>query len=165
MAAEESNYPNKGFVTHHMPPELLNGGLVDVYLCGPPPMVDAVRKHLADQGVQPASFYYEKFAGSGVVTEIGEIQHGVLQMASALEDLFAGQPMKETEGQMFRPPASTWADPKKAGGYGWGQLVHALGHRARVAVQGRPVRERLGEHRRNHEGAPRAPPQRGSSYR
>jgi predicted dehydrogenase len=59
--------------------------------------------------------------------EIGEIEHCVLQMASALEDLFAGQPMKETEGQMFRPPASTWADPKKAGGYGWGQLVHALG--------------------------------------
>jgi predicted dehydrogenase len=59
--------------------------------------------------------------------EIGEIQHAVLQMASALEDLFAGQPMKETEGQMFRPPASTWADPSKAGGYGWGQLVHALG--------------------------------------
>lgn len=59
--------------------------------------------------------------------EIGEVEHGVLQMASALEDLFAGQPMKETEGAMFRPPASTWADPKKAGGYGWGQLVHALG--------------------------------------
>lgn len=59
--------------------------------------------------------------------EIGEIEHSILQMASALEDLFAGQPMKETEGQMFRPPVSTWADPKKAGGYGWGQLVHALG--------------------------------------
>jgi predicted dehydrogenase len=49
------------------------------------------------------------------------------QMASALEDLFAGRPMKETEGARFRPPASTWADPKRSGGYGWGQLVHALG--------------------------------------
>jgi predicted dehydrogenase len=28
---------------------------------------------------------------------------------------------------MFRPPPSTWADPRRAGGYGWGQLVHALG--------------------------------------
>ncbi len=28
---------------------------------------------------------------------------------------------------MFRPPPSTWADPARAGGYGWGQLVHALG--------------------------------------
>ena len=32
--------------------------------------------------------------------EIGRIEHVVLQMASALEDLFAGQPMKETEGHM-----------------------------------------------------------------
>ena len=65
--------------------------------------------------------------------EIGEVEHVVLQMASALEDLFAGQPMKETEGAMFRPPASTWADPKRAGGYGWGQLVHALGLLFRIA--------------------------------
>jgi predicted dehydrogenase len=54
-------------------------------------------------------------------------------MASALEDLFAGQAMKETEGHMFRPPASTWADPAHAGGYGWGQLVHALGLLFRIA--------------------------------
>ena len=59
--------------------------------------------------------------------EIGRVEHVVLQMGSALEDLFAGQPMRETEGAMFRPPASTWADPKRAGGYGWGQLVHPLG--------------------------------------
>src|SRR5579863_1963146 len=65
--------------------------------------------------------------------EIGRIEHIVLQMASALEDLFAGQPMKETEGHMFRPPPSTWADPKRAGGYGWGQLVHALGLMFRIA--------------------------------
>src|SRR5579871_1306116 len=64
--------------------------------------------------------------------EIGRIEHLVLQMASELEDLFAGQPMKETEGHMFRPPPSTWADPARAGGYGWGQLVHALGLLFRV---------------------------------
>jgi predicted dehydrogenase len=64
---------------------------------------------------------------------IGQIEHVVVQMASALEDLFAGQPMKETEGHMFRPPASTWADPAHAGGYGWGQLVHALGLLFRIA--------------------------------
>lgn len=59
--------------------------------------------------------------------QVGHIEHVVLQMANALEDLFAGQPMKETEGAMFRPPPSTWADPKRAGGFGWGQLAHALG--------------------------------------
>lgn len=58
---------------------------------------------------------------------IGEVRHVVCQMGSALLDLFGGQPMLETEGATFRPPASTWADPKRAGGYGWGQLIHALG--------------------------------------
>ena len=58
---------------------------------------------------------------------VGRIEHVVLQMANALDDLFAGKPMKETQGAMFRPPASTWADPKRAGGFGWGQLVHPLG--------------------------------------
>ncbi|MXU65153.1 Gfo/Idh/MocA family protein [Oceanomicrobium pacificus] len=57
---------------------------------------------------------------------IGEVRHAVCQMGSALEDLFAGQPMLETADHMFRPPASTWADPEKAGGYGWGQMSHAL---------------------------------------
>ena len=55
-----------------MTPEHLNDGIVDIYLCGPPPMVDAVRKYLADQGITPANFYYEKFSGTGVVSEIGE---------------------------------------------------------------------------------------------
>ena len=64
---------------------------------------------------------------------IGRVEHVVLQMASALEDLFAGEPMRETEGHMFRPPPSTWADPARAGGYGWGQLVHALGLLFRIA--------------------------------
>ena len=58
---------------------------------------------------------------------IGRIEHVLLHMASPLEDLFAGQPMRETASHIFRPPASTWADPARAGGYGWGQLVHALG--------------------------------------
>ena len=33
----------------------------DFYLCGPPPMVDAVRKYFDDAGVKPNSFHYEKF--------------------------------------------------------------------------------------------------------
>jgi benzoate/toluate 1,2-dioxygenase reductase subunit len=40
----------------------MNGGEVDVYLCGPPPMVDAVRGWLTETGVTPASFHYEKFS-------------------------------------------------------------------------------------------------------
>lgn len=62
-----------------------------------------------------------------LVKQVGRIEHVVLHMANALADLFAGKPMEETEGAMFRPPPSTWADPKGAGGFGWGQLVHPLG--------------------------------------
>ncbi|WP_027164367.1 Gfo/Idh/MocA family oxidoreductase [Mesorhizobium sp. WSM3224] len=58
---------------------------------------------------------------------IGEVRHVVAQMASALADLFGGEPMIETRDHLFRPPVSTWADPKKSGGYGWGQLTHGLG--------------------------------------
>lgn len=64
---------------------------------------------------------------------IGEVRHAVCQMGSALEDLFAGEPMLETDGEMFRPPASTWADPNKAGGYGWGQMSHSLAWLIHVA--------------------------------
>lgn len=61
VAEAASAHPRKGWVTGHMPDEVLHGGDVDVYLCGPPPMVDAVRRHFADSGVTPASFHYEKF--------------------------------------------------------------------------------------------------------
>lgn len=64
---------------------------------------------------------------------IGTLRHAVCQMGSALDDLFAGEPMLETEGSMFRPPASTWADPNKAGGYGWGQMSHSLAWLVHVA--------------------------------
>ncbi|MFM0394028.1 benzoate 1,2-dioxygenase electron transfer component BenC [Paraburkholderia phytofirmans] len=61
VADTESTHPRKGWVTQHMPAEAVNDGDVDVYLCGPPPMVDAVRKHFDDNGVMPNSFHYEKF--------------------------------------------------------------------------------------------------------
>lgn len=57
---------------------------------------------------------------------IGTVRHAVCQMGSALDDLFAGEPMLETADHLFRPPASTWADPNRAGGYGWGQMSHSL---------------------------------------
>ncbi|NMM00197.1 ring-hydroxylating dioxygenase ferredoxin reductase family protein [Paraburkholderia sp. RP-4-7] len=61
VAEADSNHPRKGWVTQHMPAEALNDGDVDVYLCGPPPMVDAVLKYFDDKGVKPNSFHYEKF--------------------------------------------------------------------------------------------------------
>ena len=70
--------------------------------------------------------YMEQAADHVRDGRIGEIKHIVLHMSSALMDLFGGEPMLETENHMFRPPASTWADPQHAGGYGWGQMSHAL---------------------------------------
>lgn len=58
---------------------------------------------------------------------IGEVRHVVAQMASALADLFGGEGLIEAKGALFEPPVSTWADPKRSGGYGWGQLTHGLG--------------------------------------
>ncbi|MDW5376374.1 benzoate 1,2-dioxygenase electron transfer component BenC [Halomonas sp. HP20-15] len=64
VADEASEHPRKGYVTHHMEADTLHDGDVDVYLCGPPPMVDAVLKHFREQDIAPASFHYEKFAPS-----------------------------------------------------------------------------------------------------
>ena len=64
VANPESPYPHKGYVTQHIEPQHLNEGEVDIYLCGPPPMVEAVSQFIRERGLQPANFYYEKFAAS-----------------------------------------------------------------------------------------------------
>ncbi|MBK5542262.1 ring-hydroxylating dioxygenase ferredoxin reductase family protein [Pseudomonas sp. TH05] len=64
VANPESRHPLKGYVTQHIEPQHLNNGDVDVYLCGPPPMVEAVSQFIREQGIAPANFYYEKFAAS-----------------------------------------------------------------------------------------------------
>ena len=70
--------------------------------------------------------YMEKAADHIMNGNIGEIKHILLHMSSALIDLFGGEPMLETKNHFTRPSASTWSDPKRAGGYGWGQMTHAL---------------------------------------
>ena len=64
VANPESQHPLKGYVTQHIEPRHLNEGDVDVYLCGPPPMVEAVSQYIREQGIAPVNFYYEKFAAS-----------------------------------------------------------------------------------------------------
>jgi benzoate/toluate 1,2-dioxygenase reductase subunit len=64
-----STAENTGYVTGFIRPEHLNNGDVAVYLCGPPPMVEAVRAHFAEKKVTPTGFYYEKFAPSAASTE------------------------------------------------------------------------------------------------
>ncbi|MEW6627545.1 MAG: benzoate 1,2-dioxygenase electron transfer component BenC [Pseudomonadota bacterium] len=64
----DATYPSKGYVTHHLTDSHLNAGDCDVYLCGPPAMVEAVRVFLKEKGIKPVSFHYEKFAPSEQVT-------------------------------------------------------------------------------------------------
>ncbi|UTW12806.1 benzoate 1,2-dioxygenase electron transfer component BenC [Marinobacterium rhizophilum] len=64
VASEASDHPYKGYVTNHMDNAPINDGDVDVYLCGPPPMVDAVLGYFRAQGINPNSFHYEKFTPS-----------------------------------------------------------------------------------------------------
>jgi benzoate/toluate 1,2-dioxygenase reductase subunit len=61
VAAPASNHPYKGYVTDHLRDRDLHDGDCDIYLCGPPAMVESVRMFLRDKGVTPAHFHYEKF--------------------------------------------------------------------------------------------------------
>jgi len=70
----DSTAPNKGYVTSLFEPQHLNDGDVDVYLCGPPPMVEAVRTHFGNEGITPANFYFEKFNNSAAGSDQGAVQ-------------------------------------------------------------------------------------------
>jgi benzoate/toluate 1,2-dioxygenase reductase subunit len=65
VAFDASRHPRKGYATAHVEPGWMNGGDVDVYLCGPVPMVEAVRGWMEGVGVKPASFHFEKFSAGG----------------------------------------------------------------------------------------------------
>ena len=54
-----------GYVTQHIDPAWLHDGDCDVYVCGPTPMVDAVRRWQSEQGFTPRNFFHEKFSASG----------------------------------------------------------------------------------------------------
>ena len=87
--------------------------------------VDSGRTLMTPYGLNHTP-YMEQAADWVRAGRIGAVRQVVLHMSSALLDLFGGEPMLETEGHLYRPPPSTWADPGRAGGYGWGQLSHAL---------------------------------------
>jgi benzoate/toluate 1,2-dioxygenase reductase subunit len=56
-----SLHPLTGHVTDHFNAGALNNGDVDVYLCGPPEMVESGRQHVAKLGLLPANVHFEKF--------------------------------------------------------------------------------------------------------
>jgi benzoate/toluate 1,2-dioxygenase reductase subunit len=61
VADAASSHPRKGWVTQHLPEDLATDSRTEVYLCGPPPMVEAVRDHFEATGITPARFTFEKF--------------------------------------------------------------------------------------------------------
>jgi benzoate/toluate 1,2-dioxygenase reductase subunit len=64
VADATSQQPRQGYVTAHIEPQWLNQGEVDIYLCGPVPMVEAVRLWLEQQGIVAANFLFEKFSAN-----------------------------------------------------------------------------------------------------
>jgi benzoate/toluate 1,2-dioxygenase reductase subunit len=59
-----SRHPLTGRVTDHLSASLLNNGDVDVYLCGPPELVESGRQHVAKLGLLPANIHFEKFVAA-----------------------------------------------------------------------------------------------------
>jgi benzoate/toluate 1,2-dioxygenase reductase component len=60
----ESGHSRLGYVTDHLSPGQLNAGDVDVYVCGPPPMVEGVRRWITGAGITPKNFLFEKFSSA-----------------------------------------------------------------------------------------------------
>ncbi|MFG1300902.1 benzoate 1,2-dioxygenase electron transfer component BenC [Xanthobacter sp. V3C-3] len=69
VADAASTHPRKGWVTQYMPQDMLRDAAPDVYLCGPPPMVDAVRRYFDETGITPNCFHYEKFTPNAPLKE------------------------------------------------------------------------------------------------
>ena len=101
----DSSAPNKGYVTSLIEPKHLNDGDVAVYLCGPPPMVEAVRSYFVDEGVEPTGFYYEKFAPSSLPTTQSKTatEPGV---ATAEPDVETDQPIEDEQRRTLEPVGS-----------------------------------------------------------
>ena len=66
VADPASAAEHKGYVTDHLDPQHINDGEVDIYLCGPPPMVEAVMGFLNNKAITPRNFYYEKFTPQAI---------------------------------------------------------------------------------------------------
>lgn len=53
-----------GWIPEHFDRDALGAGSFDMYVCGPPPMVEAIKGWLNEENVQGGNLYYEKFVES-----------------------------------------------------------------------------------------------------
>lgn len=66
VSVEDSQKHAKGFVTQWITKANLEANAYDMYICGPPPMVDVVKKSIHTEGIAQSHFYEEKFNPSGM---------------------------------------------------------------------------------------------------
>ncbi|MCV7150840.1 benzoate 1,2-dioxygenase electron transfer component BenC [Mycolicibacterium pyrenivorans] len=109
----DSRAANKGYVTSLIEPAHLHGGDVAVYLCGPPPMVEAVRTHVTEAGIEPTGFYYEKFAlaHSGPAPELASVPAA---STSSEQALLLSADARAVAGQVMLPQRDIGAYPGSA---------------------------------------------------
>jgi benzoate/toluate 1,2-dioxygenase reductase component len=65
VSVEQSEKHTQGFVTQWVNKNYLGTDSFDAYLCGPPAMVDAVKKSFEEEQISLNNFYMEKFNPSG----------------------------------------------------------------------------------------------------
>ena len=129
---------NQGYVMSLIRPEHLYDGDVAIYLCGPPSMVESVRKHVVEMGIEPTGFYYEKFAlavPNGRPETPAEAAAAQRQPVTPREDLLTAPDARAVAGQRLFPGAaiSPWPRTVYAGDHGdvirrvAGQLVAPAG--------------------------------------
>ncbi|WP_421952940.1 Gfo/Idh/MocA family protein [Pelagibacterium sp.] len=91
----------------------------------------ALAREKGKEIVIPYGYNYKDFATEAseliAAGRLGEIRHIACHLSTFTYDLFGGEGLSDAAEHMFQPNASTWADPDRAGGYGWGQSSHSLG--------------------------------------
>ena len=56
----------RGYLTEHFDMAELRDSSADMYVCGPPPMVESIKNWLQDQALDGVQLYYEKFTESNI---------------------------------------------------------------------------------------------------
>ncbi|MNZ57223.1 Anthranilate 1,2-dioxygenase electron transfer component [compost metagenome] len=65
ISDEDRDWSGKrGYVAEHFDAAALREAPFDMYLCGPPPMVESVKTWLQDQQLGHGNLYFEKFTES-----------------------------------------------------------------------------------------------------
>ncbi|MBY6412809.1 1,6-dihydroxycyclohexa-2,4-diene-1-carboxylate dehydrogenase [Rhodococcus sp. BP-252] len=110
VADPNSTAEHKGYVTGLIEPKHLYDGDVAVYLCGPPPMVEAVRSYFTNEGVEPTGFYYEKFAPSSKPTEGEPSSAPETEVVAEEPDAAVPAPTEKKTDRSERPASESSAD-------------------------------------------------------